>query len=88
VIDIVHEVAPNVLERLAMMRARKRRFVSKSGTDIHPGRRDLKVMQTRSGWWISANVGLDDTVRNLQALCHAASLKYGSDIKIQPFRRT
>jgi hypothetical protein len=37
-------------------------------------------MRTRTGWWISKNVGMEDIVRSLRALADAAGLSFGQDI--------
>jgi hypothetical protein len=81
VVDLVAALDPSVLEGLARMRARKRRFVSRLRDAIHPGRPDLQVVQARSGWWVSANVSYAAACPTLQALCTAASLKFGEDIR-------
>lgn len=81
VVDLTAYVAPEALDRLASMRASKRRFVARNPEAIHPGRTDLAVMRTVSGWWISKNIGQEDLKRALQALSQAAGLKFGSDIK-------
>ncbi|MGJ8585144.1 MAG: hypothetical protein ACSHXD_13685 [Marinosulfonomonas sp.] len=81
VVDLTNEVAPEALEILANMRARKRRFISRTADAIHPGKPTLPVEQTASGWWISKNVGQEDLIRALNALCDASGLKFGEDIK-------
>lgn len=81
VVDAVHDLDPAVIERLAGMKARTRRFVARACEDVHAGRRDLPVLQTRSGWWVSANIGRHNLVRALRALCAASGLRYGRDIR-------
>lgn len=81
VVDLTAEVAPEALDELTTMRAAKRRFVARNREAIHPGRRDLDVMRTASGWWISKNIGQEDLKRALQALARAAGLSFGGDIK-------
>lgn len=81
IVDMTSELDPLALERLASMKARTRRFVSRTRDAIHPGRPDLSVMRTRSGWWVSANVGTDDIVRALKSLADAAGLTFGDDIR-------
>jgi len=80
-VDLFYELAPEALDRLATERARKRRYVSRTKADIHPGRPDLAVIKTRSGWWVSGNVGSRDVARGLKALCLAASLEFGRDLQ-------
>jgi len=81
IVDMVAEIDPAALERLANMKARTRRYVARTKEVIHPGRPDLPVMRTRTGWWISANVGTEDIARNLRALADAAGLSFGRDIR-------
>ena len=81
VVDMTAVVAPEALDKLAAMRPRKRRFVARDPEAIHPGRPDLTVRQTTSGWWISKNIGREDLKRALQALAQAAGLSFGEDVK-------
>ena len=81
VVDLTAEVAPEALYKLAATCARKRRFVARKPDAIHPGRRDLAVLQTSSGWWISKNIGQEDLKRALRVLAQAAGLRFGEDIK-------
>jgi hypothetical protein len=80
-VDLTAHVAPEALDRLASMRASKRRFVARNPEKIHPGRPDLAVIRTASGWWISKNIGQEDLKRALQALAQAAGLSFGEDVK-------
>lgn len=80
-VDLTADVAPEALDKLAAMRARRRRFVARSREAIHPGRQDLGVMRTASGWWISRNIGQADLKRALQALARAAGLGFGEDVR-------
>ncbi|MDF2233147.1 hypothetical protein P2H44_11350 [Albimonas sp. CAU 1670] len=81
VVDALHQVAPNAVERLAASPSRKRAFVSRRREIVHPGRPDLPVLRTTSGWWVSANIGTADLERALRAVCEAAKLEYGRDIQ-------
>ena len=63
------------------MRSRKRGYVARNKSHIHPGRPDLATFKTNSGWWISTNVGTEDVIRNLNALCCAGNLKFSTDIR-------
>ena len=80
-IDRLAELDPKAVEKIAMRRSRKRGFVSREKNAIHPGRPDLPLLQTRSGWWISANIGTDDFVRALKCACEANNFDYGRDIR-------
>lgn len=80
-VDWMEEIAPEALLGLAAIRARTRRFVARTPEAIHPGRPDLAVVKTSSGWWISKNIGQDDLKRALRALAQAAGLRFGEDIK-------
>ena len=81
IVEMTAQVAPEALEKLAEMSARRRRFVARSPEAIHPGNRGLPVMRTASGWWISKNIGQEDLKRALRALCDAAGLSFGKDVK-------
>jgi len=82
VIDSLSIVAPDGLENLAAMKSRKRPFVSRSREAIHPGRLDLKALKTKSGWWVSANIGRRDFNRALGALCKATGLTINKDARL------
>jgi hypothetical protein len=75
------ELDPAVLERLAAITARNRRYVARSKAEIHPGRPDLATIKTHSGWWVSSNVGARDVQRGLMALCQVGSLTFGTDVR-------
>jgi hypothetical protein len=79
-VDAIHDLDPAAIERLSGMKARTRRYVAREREQVHAGRRDLPVLQTRSGWWVSANIGRPDLIRSLRALCRASGLRYGRDI--------
>ena len=80
IVDLMAEVAPDALKTLATHRSRKRRFVARNRDDIHPGRSDLRVLQSSSGWWISGNIGLEDLKRALRELTDVAGLTFGQDM--------
>jgi len=80
-VDLAARLDPVSMERLADMKARSRRYVSRRKEDIHPRRPDLPVMRTQSGWWISKNVGCDQVKKALQALAEATGLGFGTDIR-------
>jgi hypothetical protein len=69
------------------MSARKRAFVAKNRSAIHPRRPDLRVLRTASGWWVSANIGTANIERSLRAACQASGLSYGDDVQF-PGRHT
>ncbi|MCC6006392.1 MAG: hypothetical protein JJU40_01795 [Rhodobacteraceae bacterium] len=81
VVDAIHHVDPASIERLSLMKARTRRYVARERDQVHAGRRDLPVLNTRSGWWVSGNVGRPDLARSLRAICQASGLLYGHDIR-------
>jgi len=80
-VDMTAKVAPEALDKLAGMSARRRRFVARNPEAIHPGNRHLPITRTASGWWISKNIGQEDLKRALRALCDAAGLTFGADVK-------
>ena len=81
VVDRIDAVAPEAIEALSRKRARTRAFVARARGEVHPGRPDLAVVQTGSGWWVSANVGAADVRRGLGTLCAVAGLEFGADIR-------
>lgn len=81
VIDLVNEIDPAALKKFSHDRARKRTFVALDKRAIHPGRPDLGVILTASGWWISSNVGAKDIDRALRALAKTTGLVFGKDIR-------
>ena len=80
-IDRLAELDPEAVEKLSTMRSTKRGFVSREKNAIHPGRPDLPLRRTRSGWWISANIGIEDLERALRRTCEANDLVYCRDIR-------
>ena len=81
VVDLIAEIDPGVLHRLERIGARKRGYISRSSNEIHPNRPDLATIQAGSGWWVSGNVGKEDVRRGLAAVCQAADLEFGTDIR-------
>lgn len=81
VVDAIHDLDPEAIERLSRMKARTRRYVARKREQVHAGRRDLRVLRTRSGWWVSANIGRADLDRSFRALCRVTGLRYGHDIQ-------
>jgi hypothetical protein len=81
VVDTIEYVAPEAVAHLARMRARTRAYVARTSTSVHAGRTDLPTRKTSSGWYVSENIGRKDLIRALKALCHAADLDYGRDIR-------
>jgi hypothetical protein len=82
IVDITCEIAPEAIEGLAAVQARSRRYVARRPEAIHPGRPDLPVMPTGSGWWISKNVGREDVKRALRVLADVAGLRFGVDVRV------
>jgi hypothetical protein len=56
-IDRLDELDSQTVEKSSTIRAKKRGYVSREKDAIHPDRADLPLLRTRSGWWISANIG-------------------------------
>jgi hypothetical protein len=81
-VDAIHDLDPAAIERLSRKIAYTRRFVALDKKDIHAGRLDLALLQTRSGWWVSGNIGRRDLTRALHELCKAADLEYGQDVRL------
>ncbi len=80
IVDMTAQVAPEALDKLAALRARKRTFIARTKEAIHTGNRHLPTMRTASGWWISKNIGQEDLKRALRNLADAAGLTYGRDM--------
>lgn len=80
-VDLIAIAAPEAIEQLAQMRARSRVYVAVDPTLLHAGRTDLRSLQSESGWWVSANISEVDLKRGLKALCRAAGLRFGSDLR-------
>jgi hypothetical protein len=80
-IDRLVELDPKAVEKFSAFRSTKRGYVSREKDAIHPRRPDLPVLRTRSGWWISANIGTEDLQRALKAACEAIGLICGRDIR-------
>lgn len=81
VVDLIAEIDPSVQHRLERIGARKRRYTSRSSNEIQQNRPDLATIQTGSGWWVSSNVGKEDVRRCLAAVCLAADLEFGTEIR-------
>jgi hypothetical protein len=81
-VDLIDNYFPDVVARLAERKARTRRYVAKTREAIHGGRRDLPTIRTRSGWWVSANIGREDLDRALSAVCAVTGLEMGRDIRM------
>jgi hypothetical protein len=79
-IDIVADLAPEAVDKLAKITTSARRFVSKSKDGVHRQSSHLPTIQTKSGWWGSANISKEDLKRALQALAKAAGLEFGKDV--------
>lgn len=86
IVDLVARLQPEILDRLASIRTRKRRFVSRNREEIHLGSRHLEVMQTKSGWWVSKCIGQADLERALRELARVAGLEFGNEIKFERIR--
>jgi hypothetical protein len=81
VVDMMANVAPEALVKLAAIRTRGRRYVSRERRDIHPRSPHLPVTQTESGWWISKNISQDQLRQALRTLCNVSGLSFGKDLK-------
>lgn len=78
-IDALHAVAPEAVEALSRSRARTRAYVARTALEVH-GRNDLPTIRCRCGWFVSANVGREDTRRAMRVACAAAGLTWGRDV--------
>lgn len=82
-VDLIHNLDPAAIERLAEQQTRARRYVAINREDIHFRSPHLvtETQQTESGWWISTNVSENQVIAGLRALADAAKLHFGADIK-------
>jgi len=81
VVNMTAAAAPEALDQLAGMGTPRRRFIARTRDAVHPARPDLDARSTASGWWINANISQKDLTRALRALCDAAGLSFGTDVK-------
>jgi len=85
-VDALFVVAPDAVAKLATMKSKSRQYVSKDALRIHPNSQHLETLRTTSGFYVSKNVGTRDFNRGLKALCEAADLQFGEDVKFQKNR--
>lgn len=81
VVDMMADVAPEVLVSLSEIRTRGRRLVSKDPHQIHPYSPHLPVLRSASGWWLSKNISQCQLKLALRKTCEMSSLTFGKDIK-------
>jgi len=79
-VDVIHELDPSAIERLAGKKTHARRYVAYRSKDVHLKSRHLKTMKTGSGWWISANVSGNQVTTAMRLLADAANLAFGKDV--------
>jgi len=79
-VDVIHELEPPAIERLAGKKTHARRYVARRREDVHLKSPHLQTMETGSGWWISANVGEQQVTTAMRLLTKAADLQFGKDI--------
>lgn len=78
-VDTIHDLDPSAIERLAGKKTHARRYVARRSEDIHFRSPHLKAMRTKSGWWVSANVGEQQVTKAMRLLAEAANLMFGVD---------
>lgn len=81
VVDMMADVAPEVLLSLAEVRTRGRRLIAPNRQLIHLYSPHLPVLQTCSGWWISKNISQEQLIFALRKTCEVSGLMFGKDIK-------
>ncbi len=79
-IDVLGEAFPEVLDNLSKVKTRNRQFLARCKELIHPYSPHLPTHRTKSGWWISKNIGQEDLIRALKKCCSIADLEYGDDL--------
>jgi hypothetical protein len=78
-VDVIHELDPPAIERLAGKKTHARRYVARRREDIHLKSPHLETIETESGWWISANVSEQQVTTAMRLLASAANLTFGKD---------
>ena len=82
-IDLVHDLDPKSLERLSRKQpSNKRNYISRDETKVHIHSPNLPTLKTKSGWWISKNISESQLIGSLTALCRAAGMEYGKDLRL------
>ena len=83
VVDQIDELDPAVLEKLSVMRpSDARNYISRNKEKVHIRTPRLATLSTKSGWWTSKNISRPQLVGALRALCRAAGLEYGKDLRL------
>jgi len=84
VIDEIHKLDPEVLERLANRPiSNKRAIISKDRIGVHFKSPHLEVAKSQSGWWFSKSVSQVQVTRMLKELCIVSGLESGVDIRLE-----
>lgn len=78
-VDTIHDLDPSAIERLSKKKTHARRYVARQPADIHFKSPHLETVQTRSGWWISANVSEQQVRTAMRLLAEASDLAFGKD---------
>lgn len=78
---------PSFPERFAALpkHGRKRRYLSKTPSELYPGRQDLcrdHSTKLESGWWISTNHGRTTIARIIEMACDVMGLGFGYDLTV------
>lgn len=83
VVDLMDDLDPAVLEKLSVMRpSNARNYISRDKEKVHIRSPRLETLRTKSGWWISKNTGRSQVNKALRALCNAADIEFGEDLRI------
>ena len=84
VVDLVDDLDPAVLEKLSRMRpSYARNYISREKEQVHIQSPQLETFHTKSGWWISKNIGRSQLIGAFQALCSVSGLEFGKDLRFQ-----
>lgn len=84
VIDLTHSMAPEVIEKLCNAGSHSRRLAALSPEGVHLSSPHLPTLKTRTGWFVSNNIGKQQLVAALKVLCRLSGLEYGKDIAFNP----
>jgi hypothetical protein len=78
-VDAIHDLDPSAIVRLSERKTHARRYVARRPGDIHLKSPHLETIETRSGWWISANVSEQQVTTAMRLLAEASHLTFGKD---------
>ena len=81
---------PSFLSRCARndgFAGRRRRFIGRTANELYPGRPDFHDCTGKlpGGWLVATNNGTADKIKLLKSACEVANIRFGHDLKVQPY---